>query len=658
MACARPITAGKLRFARISLSTLAVSISLPLEFTDRFDVKRELGRGGMAVVLLAHDRKLDRPVALKLLATELSAAVGSERFTREIRVTARLVHPNIVPLYDSGQLGKQLFYVMPFIDGDTVRMRLANAGPRPVPEVIRILSDLAEALAYAHSQGVIHRDLKPENAFWSNERALLADFGIATLTSDTRHSLTVHGSIIGTVWYMSPEQASGLTLDGRADLYSLGCMAFELLTGEPPYFRDSPAAVIGAHLNAPIPSVLTARPDTPVGLAYIVERLLAKQPEGRPATAAAFLDELREVTTPGLRSAPTPPSQMLPRAAPADPPEAADLCAKGRALLDRAIHGADGTREKLEMAKVYFETALAKAPTSARALVGLADTFHGLGLRGFMEPETGMERANELRRRALVTGDDVSEVHVSLGYRLLYWDDDYDTAGQELARAVALDPDNASARRFFGGWLKIAGRPEEALPQMQAAVRLAPLAPFMHLGLADVLMTLGRYDEAIGPLRDALRLSPRYTSALERLEMSCHRAGRHEEALDARRSWLGIQGQNERMTLLSDEAEADGWLAARERDLRRDLDQALALAQTEDPFRDVKITRQLSDKIILLLAELGEWSRAMDWVERGYLRRPGRLRRVLTDLPFNRSGLAQDPRYARLLRTAGLTELL
>jgi serine/threonine protein kinase/Flp pilus assembly protein TadD len=635
-----------------------VSISLPLEFTDRFDVKRELGRGGMAVVLLAHDRKLDRPVALKLLATELSAAVGSERFTREIRVTARLVHPNIVPLYDSGQLGKQLFYVMPFIEGDTVRMRLANAGPRPVPEVIRILSDLAEALAYAHSQGVIHRDLKPENAFWSNERALLADFGIATLTSDTRHSLTVHGSIIGTVWYMSPEQASGLTLDGRADLYSLGCMAFELLTGEPPYFRDSPAAVIGAHLNAPIPSVLAARPDAPVGLAYIVERLLAKQPEGRPATAAAFLDELREVTAPGLRSAPIPSSQTVPRAAPVDPPEVSDLCAKGRALLDRSIHGADGTREKLEMAKVYFETALSKAPTSARALVGLADTFHGLGLRGFMDPETGMERANELRRRALVTGDDVSEVHVSLGYRLLYWEDDYDTAGQELARAVALDPDNASARRFFGGWLKIAGRPDEALPQMQAGVRLAPLAPFMHLGLADVLMTLGRYDEAIGPLRDALRLSPRYTGALERLEMSCHRAGRHEEALDARRSWLGIQGQNERMTLLSDEAAADGWLAARERDLRRDLDQALALAQKEDPFRDVKITRQLSDKIILLLAELGEWSRAMDWVERGYLRRPGRLRRVLTDLPFNRSGLAQDPRYARLLRTAGLTELL
>jgi hypothetical protein len=112
------------------------------------------------------------------------------------------------------------------------------------------------------------------------------------------------------------------------------------------------------------------------------------------------------------------------------------------------------------------------------------------------------------------------------------------------------------------------------------------------------------------------------------------------------------------MTLLSDEAAAEGWLVARERDLRRDLDQALARAQQEDPFRDVKITRQLSDKIILLLAELGEWSRAMDWVERGYLRRPGRLRRVLTDLPFNRSGLAQDPRYARLLRTAGLTELL
>ncbi|HEX9894060.1 MAG TPA: serine/threonine-protein kinase [Gemmatimonadales bacterium] len=633
---------------------------LTSEFAERFEVTRELGRGGMAVVLQAHDRKLDRLVALKLLATELSAAVGAERFTREIRLTARLVHPNIVPLYDSGQLGPRLYYVMPFIEGDTLRVRLSRSGPRPITEVIRILSDLAEALAYAHSQGIVHRDIKPENAFWSSDRALLADFGIATMTSTNRAAtLTAHGMIIGTLAYMSPEQASGApAIDGRADLYSLGCVAFELLTGDPPYVRDSPAAVIGAHLSARVPSIAERRADVPVGLAFVVERLLAKDPEGRPATANAFLDELRDGAAPTPQPGPAPAPHYIPIRDATDPPEITDLCIKGRALLVRAIHGGEGTREKYEMAKVYFENALAKAPTSARALVGLADVFHGLGLRGFMDPEEGMERGNELRRRALATGDMVSEVHVSLGYRVLYWEDDYDTAGLELARAVALDPDNSEARRFYGGWLKIAGRLDEALSHMQAAVRLAPLAPFMHLGLADVLMALGRNDEAVGPLRDALRLAPKYGAALERLEISCHRAGRHEEALDARRTWLGIRGLDRRMELLVQEAARDGWLAAREQDLRRDLDEALAGSEQEDPFRDVKITRQLSDRIIMILAELGDWTQAMDWVERGYLRRPGRLRRVLTDLPFDRHGLAVDPRYARLLRTAGLTELL
>jgi tetratricopeptide (TPR) repeat protein len=611
----------------------------------------------MAIILLAHDRKLDRPVALKLLPSEL-APVGAERFQREVRVTARLVHPNIVPLYDSGRVGPWLYYVMPFIDGETLRSRLAKQGRLPVPEVIRILSDLGEALAYAHSQGVIHRDLKPENAFWVSERALLADFGIATQTGQGRSAtLTAHGMIIGTLSYMSPEQATGDDkLDGRTDLYSLGCMAFELLTGEPPFVRETPASLLAAHISAPAPAVANLRMDVPVGLAFVIQRLLAKSPEDRPLTAAAFLNELRDGASPTPRPQPvTAPVRSIDNV---DPPEVRDLCTKGRSLIVRAIHGGDGTREKIEMAKVYFENALSLSPTSPRALVGLADVYHGLGLRGFMDTETGLERGNEYRRRSLLTGDQVSEVHVSLGYRILYWDDDYETAGQELTRAVELDPENAEARRFYGGWLKIVGRPDEALGHMQAAVRLAPLAPFMHVGLADVLMTLGRYDEAVGPLRDALRLAPKYGAALERLEISCHRAGRHEEAIDARRSILGIRGQVERMTLLAEEAARDGWLIARERDIRRDLDEALAQATTEDPFRDVKITRQLADKIIMLLAELGEWTRAMDWVERAYLRRPGRLRRVLTDLPFDRHGLAVDPRYTRLLRTAGLEELL
>jgi len=193
---------------------------------------------------------------------------------------------------------------------------------------------------------------------------------------------------------------------------------------------------------------------------------------------------------------------------------------------------------------------------------------------------------------------------------------------------------------------------------MQAAVQLYPSAPYYLLGVADLLMTLGRYDEAIKPLREALRQAPKYESVLERLEMSCHRAGRHDEALEVRGAWLGLRGLPERRAVLEEDARREGWPVARERDLRRDLEDALTKATTEDPFVDVKNTRQLADRIIVLLAELGEWTQVMDWVERGYMIRPGRIRRVLTDMPFDRHGLERDPRYARLLRTAGLTELL
>lgn len=623
-------------------------------FAERFEVSRELGRGGMAVVLLAHDRKLDRPVALKLLAPEISAAVGDERFIREIRVTARLVHPNIVPLFDSGKAGTRLYYVMPYITGLTLRSHLARFGPRPVDETIRILSDLAEALAYAHTMGIVHRDLKPENVFWSNERALLADFGIASVTAPGATAMTADGLIIGTLAYMSPEQASGASrVDGRADLYSLGCVAFELLTGQTPFLREAPMAMVAAHLSAAVPSVREHRSDVPESLAAAVERLLSKLPGERPSSAASLLDQLR--TTGGTITAPIAHTTA---SLAADPPEVADLIAKATNLYSKGAHGGEGTRTSLEMARVYAERAVAKAPDSPRALIALADSVHISGLRGFIDAPAAFAQAKELRMRALAIDDDVGEVHASLGYYLLYWEDDFESAGLELARAVELAPKHAEGRRQYGNWLKMAGRPEESLREMQAAAQLFPQAPYYLLGVADLLMTLGRYDEAIKPLREALRQAPKYESVLERLEMSCHRAGRHDEALDVRTTWLGLRGLPDRKTMLEEEARREGWLVARERDLRRDLESALTKATTEDPFVDVKNTRQLADRIIVLLAELGEWTQAMDWVERGYMIRPGRLRRLLTDMPFNRHGLESDPRYARLLRTAGLSELL
>ena len=649
------------------MATLSVPQELVSSLASRFRIQRELGRGGMGAVLLAHDQSLGRPVAIKVLTPEVSQAVGADRFAREIQLTARLVHPNIVPLFDSGAAGGSLYYVMPFIEGETLRTRLDQEGPRPVAEVMRIVADLAEALAYAHSQGIVHRDLKPENAFWYGGRTLLADFGIAKHTdssSPRTGNLTTAGVIMGTLAYMSPEQGTGSDLDGRSDLYSLGCVAFELLTGQPPFTGPNPMAVLAGHLTSPVPSVRASRSSVEPAVASFVERLLAKDPNDRPATASVLLEELRAAETWRGETMPLTPGRPAPAAKPASPeprwesPEVKQHYDKGRSIYMSAVQGGAGARDRLELARIYLEKAAALAPQNARVLIALADVLHVYGIRGFTDLGDAVRLAKEMQLQALALDDSIGEVHSSLGVTFLYWEDDFETAGIELKRAVELNPEEAMCHRHMGSWLKIMGRLDEALVEMREAVRLAPRASFLHVGLADVLMALGRYDEATGPLRDALRLSPQYDAALERLEMSCHRAGRHEEALDARRILLNIRGMTEEAAKLAADAEAEGWLVARDRDLRRELKALLELAEREDPFKDRAGSRQLSDRIVIVAAELGEWTLAMDWVEQAYLRRPGRLRRVLTDLPYDRGGLAVDPRYARLLRTAGLEDQL
>jgi serine/threonine protein kinase/Tfp pilus assembly protein PilF len=656
----------------------------------RFRVARELGRGAMGTVYLAHDTTLERDVAIKVLNREVASAVGSERFAREIRLTARLVHPNIVPLFDSGEAvaglrsqalrGDQatpydlrpttfLYYVMPYIEGEPLRARLRREGQLTVTEVIRIVTDVAEALAYAHAMGLVHRDIKPENVFWYRGRALLADFGVALWTQNPDAGrMTQAGHVVGSPAYLSPEQAEGTgVVDGRSDLYGLGCVAFELLTGAVPFTGDTPLALLAAHMLRPVPSVLERRPDVPVLLDALVARLMAKEPQDRPPNAATLLEELRGIEGPttsseGLR-APSRTTRPAPAARTSEeiaglPAEVAELHRKARQLFSSAVQGGPGAREKYGMARAYLERAMQRVPENALLIATLADLIHVAGVRGFSDQAEAFTQSQQLRHRALALDDSIGPVHSGLGVHLLYWEDEFDLAGEELRRAVELSPDVAESYRYYGSWLKIAGRKEEALEAMRAAVRLAPTAAFMRVGEADVLMALGRYDEAVGALRHALRLQPRYEAALERLEMSCHRAGRHEEALDARLALLGLRGETARAAELAARTERDGWLAARQRDLRVEVDELLAQATREDPFTDPNSSRQLSDRIIILLAELGEWRDAMGWVERAYHRRPGRLRRVLMDLPYDHHGLAVDPRYARLLRTAGLTELM
>ncbi len=268
-----------------------VQSRLAAALADRYRIERELGQGGMATVYLARDLKHDRQVALKVLRPELSAVIGAERFLVEIKTTANLQHPHILALYDSGQVDGTVFYVMPFVAGESLRDRLAREKQLPVADALRIASEIASALDYAHRQGVIHRDIKPENILLHDGRALVADFGIALAASrgDGSSRMTETGMSLGTPHYMSPEQALGeRNLDARSDVYALGCVLHEMLAGEPPFTGPNAQAVIARVMNSAPEPVTALRKSVPDAVADAILTALEKLPADRFASAAEF----------------------------------------------------------------------------------------------------------------------------------------------------------------------------------------------------------------------------------------------------------------------------------------------------------------------------------------------------------------------------------
>ena len=281
-----------------------------LDLSDRYAIEREIGHGGMATVYLARDRRHDREVAVKVLEPQVASG-GAERFLREIRIAARLTHPHILGVHDSGESDGRLFYVMPYVAGETLRSRLTRDGGLSLTDTVRLLHELADALAYAHAQGVVHRDLKPENVLLSAGHAVVADFGIARAIAvatgtgtEPNDRITGTGVAVGTPAYMAPEQAIGdATMDHRADLYALGLIAYEMLTGNHPFAGRTGAAVARAHLTEPPPPLAERGADVPPAVASLVMQLLAKDPAARPHNATDVLRVLEGVA-PVTASAP------------------------------------------------------------------------------------------------------------------------------------------------------------------------------------------------------------------------------------------------------------------------------------------------------------------------------------------------------------------
>src|SRR6266571_3222910 len=260
----------------------------------RYRVERELARGRMATVFLAHDLKHRRPVAIKVLHPELAAAVGTTRFLREIGFAAQLHHPHIVPLHDSGEQDGLPYFVMPYVEGESLRDRLEREPQLPVPEALRIADDVAKALGYAHTLGVVHRDIKPENILLENGHALVADFGIArAISAAGSDRLTETGIALGTPAYMSPEQgAEDGQVDGRSDVYALGCVVYEMLAGAPPFTGPTAQAILARHAVDPVAPIRTVRNTVSAGVERAVLKALAKVPADRHAGAAEFAQAL------------------------------------------------------------------------------------------------------------------------------------------------------------------------------------------------------------------------------------------------------------------------------------------------------------------------------------------------------------------------------
>jgi len=261
---------------------------------DRYRIERELGQGGMGLVFLALDLKHGRKVALKVLRPELTQSLGGDRFLREIHITARLNHPNILTLIDSGEAGGFMYYVLPFVEGESLRARLDREKQLSMEDALRITREVADALSYAHSLGVVHRDIKPENILFGAGHAVVADFGIAKAVSEAGgEKLTQSGLAVGTPAYMSPEQAIGWgDVDSRSDIYSLACVLYEMLAGAPPYAGPSAQAIIARKTLEPVPGLRVVRDTVPVGVERAVMRALAKVPADRFATAQQFAEAL------------------------------------------------------------------------------------------------------------------------------------------------------------------------------------------------------------------------------------------------------------------------------------------------------------------------------------------------------------------------------
>ena len=644
--------------------------------SDRYDFDREIGRGGMATVYLARDQKHDRLVAIKVLHPYLAMNLGPERFLREIQIAAQLQHPHIVPLYDSGQAGDLLYYVMPFVDGESLRQRLDREKRLSLEDAIHVARAVAGALDYAHRHQVVHRDIKPENVMLHEGEAMVTDFGIAkAVTAAAADNLTQTGATVGTPAYMSPEQASGVVdLDGRSDVYSLGCMVYEMVTGRTPFVGPTAQAIIAQIFTTPPQPLRASRDGVPDWLESAIGKSLGKEPASRFDTAAQFALALK------LSGTSTPPGATRVSAA------APTAATKSIAVLPFVNMSADpeneyftdGIAEEIINALTKVQALRVASRTSSFAFKGKNQDIRQVG----EQLNVGTVLEGSVRKAGTKLRVTAQLVNVTDGYHL--WSERYDRELQDVfaiqdeiagnivralsvvlsdaekraiekaptdnvaaydyylrgrqffhqfrrtgiqfarrmfERAIEVDPNYALAYAgvadccafLFMYWDGSNSNLESADSASRKALELDPELAEAHASRGFAVSLSKRYDDARTEFETALRLNPKLYEAHYLYARACFQEGKLEEAVRHYQDAARVRPEDYQALLLM-QAPLKG--LGRKAEAEAALRQGLQVAE-----RYVELNPDDARALYLgagALAQLGQRDRALEWTKRAF----------------------------------------
>jgi tetratricopeptide (TPR) repeat protein/predicted Ser/Thr protein kinase len=631
----------------------------------RYTVERVLARGGMATVYLAREHQPERVVALKVLDPVATAHVARERFLHEIDVVSKLTHPTIVPVFAAGQAADTLYYVMPYVEGESLRARLEREACLTVADALAIVRDVADALEYAHRRGIIHRDIKPENILLHEGRAFVTDFGVARALDVATGPMTAEGIAVGTPAYMSPEQVRGeVDPTPQSDVYALACVVYEMLTGEPPFRGRTAQAIMQRHLADTPPPLRTLRAAVPVTIERVVLRALEKAPADRPPSAAAFARDLEQSAEHPALPGPAPRSR--PRvlawwAAAAAGIVAAAVGAEwwdrrqqaaarsAQAADDQEIRGhgdafhREGqvwlglrTADGLQRAIAAFDSAIARDSGFAAAYADLSKAYslamvyrYRLGVPTY----EAAARALALANRAIELDRSLPAAYEARAYVASRTGGPLDLIRGDFREAARLNPGSAEALSWSALVAGQEGRTEEALARARQAIALQPRSPPRHIALAMEALRAGRNDLAVEEARHAQRLDPRLLLARGFELRGLLAAGRAAECLAVPSGpHAGLHA-------------ACLWEAGRRAEARSLVD-SLARGMDRGTLRDTTFTDALrAEDLATYFAWTGDAATALHWLRRAFDASPlGVEPRVLNSPLFDR--VRRDPAFA------------